>query len=473
MPDFTQRSHCYHELEECTQLTRDLWGGTRAMKLAGARWLPMEPKEQLLSYNNRLRRSILYNGYTRAVKSIAGKPFSKPASVSDAAEEQIARIEKDADRQGNNLTQFGKRFFECAIHNGMAHIFVDYPSAGKNVTVQDQRERDIRPFFVKYAPLDVLYWETSIDAMGKVFLSEVWLREYVVTAGKKLEKVRVLKPGQWEVYVKQDSKNGVEYALENTGELTYDNGRSIPFFTFYTNETGYLEAEPALEDLAWLNLAHWQSQSDQRNILRIARCGILFGSGLRDEDVERFKAVGPNTLWHSENPAAQLKYTEHTGAAIAAGRQDLTDLEIKMEVLGFLPFVQRSGDETATAKAIDESKGTSDIQVWINDLEAFFMACFSAAYTWIGQEMPEDFKVDIFQDFALSGRSATDVVALNDMRKNRQLSMETHLREVRKRGVISDDIDIDAEVARIKDEDAAALETMFPAGEKGGDGSRP
>ncbi len=457
-----QRSHCYQELVNASALTTALWGGTRAMREAGTVFLPMEPKETPLGYSNRLNRSILYNGYTKSVKNIAGKPFSKPVSTSpENLDEKIIALTKNADRCGNDLTQWAHKTFRTSIHFGMVHVLVDLPPLpveGEKRSVKGERDNDIRPYFTQYDPLDLLFWVSEYTPDGNKKLIEVRLRErYVRVDGKAGERVRVLRPGAWEIY--EHSAAGQEtWVKSGEGTLSYDGGKSIPLFTFYTNGSDFLEATPTLEDLAWLNLAHWQSQSDQRNILRIARCGILFGAGVKEEDKKEWDSIGPNSLWSTENPDAKLGFVEHSGAAISAGRQDLVDLECKMEVLGFLPFSERSGDVTATSKAIDEGKGATDIQVWVNDFEAFIISLFKAAYLWINVKMPEDFKVDIFQEFTLSARAATDIVALNEMRRNKMITPETHLRECRKRGVLSEDLDIDKEIKALEEEDANDLE---------------
>ena len=57
---------------------------------------------------------------------------------------------------------------------------------------------------------------------------------------------------------------------------------------------GFMTAHPPLMDLAWLNLAHWQSASDQRHILHVARVPILFGRNLTLP--EDGLALGPNRL---------------------------------------------------------------------------------------------------------------------------------------------------------------------------------
>ena len=55
-----------------------------------------------------------------------------------------------------------------------------------------------------------------------------------------------------------------------------------------------MRARPPLLDLAWLNLAHWQSSSDQRHILHIARVPILFARGM--DTAESQIDIGPNRI---------------------------------------------------------------------------------------------------------------------------------------------------------------------------------
>src|SRR6185295_4553940 len=95
----------------------------------------------------------------------------------------------------------------------------------------------------------------------------------------------------------------------------------------YLNRTGFMTGEPPLEELADLNVAHWQSSSDQRNILTVARVPILFGTGI--EGNEKLE-IGASSMIRTSDPNAKLTYVEHTGAAIGAGERDLERLEFQM-----------------------------------------------------------------------------------------------------------------------------------------------
>ncbi|MGR5448171.1 DUF4055 domain-containing protein, partial [Vibrio jasicida] len=80
---------------------------------------------------------------------------------------------------------------------------------------------------------------------------------------------------------------------------------------------------PPLAELAYMNVEHWQSKSDQQTILHVARVPILFAKMLGDNKI----TVGGAAVVKCEDENGDLKYVEHGGAAIEAGRLSLLDLE--------------------------------------------------------------------------------------------------------------------------------------------------
>jgi len=128
-----------------------------------------------------------------------------------------------------------------------------------------------------------------------------------------------------------------------------------------------MTAEPALLDLANLNIAHWQSDSDQRNILHVARVPILFAAGLGDSEAPIKKLNIGATTFINGQIGSDLKYVEHSGKGIEAGRQDLQDLEQRMAQMGLNMLVKgagRSGSATATARVLDQSEADSPLSMF-------------------------------------------------------------------------------------------------------------
>jgi hypothetical protein len=126
-----------------------------------------------------------------------------------------------------------------------------------------------------------------------------------------------------------------------------------------------------------------------------------------------------------------------------------------MMVLGLQPFLRKIGNQTATGQSIDESRANSDIQAWVLSLEAMLYHAYILAAEWVKAKVPEDFKIDIFNDFALLLRAIQDIEALIKIRQASEISRETFLREIKRRAVLSETVEVDEEIERINDEGPA------------------
>ena len=344
-------------LEKWEPIT-DLCGGTIQMRKAGRRWLPIETRESPSGYEARLKRSYLYGALTDTVQKLVAKPFARPITVAGDIPEQLEAIQGNADLEGRDLTQFSRNVFADALKYGLSHVLVDFPTNGGALTLAEERRLGQRPYFAHIQAQDLFAWKVGQGSDGAHKVTEIRFRERAVEYGPNFEEleanfIRVIDEEGYQRWRKEDGK---DWTLIEEG--THSFGR-VPLATFYTQRVDFMEGTPPLEDLAWLNIAHWQSHSDQRNILRFARVGILFASGLSEEEIESGISIGPSQLVHSTNPDAKLQYVEHTGKAIQSGENDLASLEKRMEVLGLSPLVERTAGSTATGRALDESRQIS------------------------------------------------------------------------------------------------------------------
>lgn len=448
-------------MKEQWELIDALLGSTLRIRRDAVKWLPKEERESNIAYRVRLERSILYGALRDTIRRLRSKPFSKPVKLEGSKPEQIESFIEDSDGAGTDLTQFAGAMFDDAVAHGLTHCLVDFPRVAEKpdetrdeiaTRVRSMRERElgIRARFVHVKACDLVYWASERDSSGRLVLSEIRIKECASEddgSGTQVERehVRVLTPRDWTLYVKRESK----WVVSDSGTHTF--GR-IPLVTVYFQRTGFMCAEPPLCELAWLNLAHYQSDSDQRNILRFARFGILFMKGVTAEEKKTEITIGPSKLIRSSSPDADLKVVEHSGKSIEAGRLDLQDLEARMEMLGLQPLMSRTGDATATGQAIDESKTQCDVQAWVRSLERGLTQAFGMAAEWMAVALPADFKVDIFSEFGLAMRAAEDIRNLIAARQGGLISHETFLLEVRRRALISETVDPKEEIQRIEDE---------------------
>ena len=478
-------SSAYLEMAERWELIIDLLGGTLAMRRAKKKWLPQEPKENDGAYRRRLNRSILLEALKDTIDSIVSRPFSRDLVIApEELPEVFAEIVDDVDRSKTSLKQLASDMLRDMATFGKSHVLVDFPRVPENelaangeasvASIAQERARGARPILSHISPQNLIGWTSDsrqrTDA-GDPMLTSIRIREFRLERSantnyldEEREYVRVITPTKWELWrrlsVSEMGKDKEEeYRLVEQGPWTLG---FIPLVTVYSKRTGFLTAEPPLEPLAWLNLAHWQSSSDQRNILRIARFAVLFVRGVSQEERDKgIGALGPTRGFITTNEKAEMKYVEHTGQAIGAGQKDLDKLEAQMETLGKNPLVERSGQSTATGKSIDHSKNMSQVQQWVRALELAIQDGFKFAGKWMNQELPGDFKVDIFSDFRVSNAGSNEVKLLIESFKSGGISHELLLREMKRRGFLGEGADIELELENQQDNEPP-LPTIDP-----------
>jgi len=447
----------YNAMASEWPLIDDLVGGSGPMQAGSAAYLPKFDKEETKHYNTRVANSILFSAYGDTVKSICGKPFSKALTMQGDLPAPLDELEDNVDGQGKSLSQLAKDIFFEFVNRGMGHILVDFPETinedGTTPNLQEERAKGLMPRFINIKSEQLIGWRTEKDAGGKPVLTRIRIAETQTEPDgmwgeKQVNYVRVIEPHSWRLY-RQGEKD--KYILETEGVNSLG---KVPLVTGYANQTGFMVAEPPLKELAETNLAHYRSDSDQRNILHMARTITLFVKGFTDEDAQKI-ALGPNQIISTLNPEGDAKFLEHSGNAIDAGAKDVEKLEERMMMLGLQPFLRKTGNQTATGQSIDESRANSDIQAWVMSLEKMLKMAFEIAAEWIGAELPDDFKVDIFNDFAIWVRALQDVADLTKIRQAGELSRTTFLREIKKRALLSETLSIDEEVAAIEAEGPA------------------
>lgn len=437
-----------------------LISGTKGMRERSVQYLPKEVGESPQAYNVRLERSFLFPGYAKAVGDMADKVFAKPIVIGEDVPAQLATAMENVDLGGRNLNVFAKETFRDAIHAGISYILVDMDrtpvgSDGRRLTLSRAQsvEMQRRPWAVHIPAKQVIGWRSeSVNGIER--LTQFRFKERVTENdgpyGEKLvDQIRVLlREGDavtWEIH-RQQANGG--WTLHDSGDVTIP---EIAICPVYVNRVGFMAGVPPLASLADINLQHWQSQSDQRNILHVARVPILFGAGFPNNDTIE---IGPYRMIRLSDPAAKLNYVEHSGAAIASGRQDLKDLEFQMQTLGLELLVPRPTAETATGAAIDQARMNTPLAMMAQALQDALeqMLGFMAVYEGIGPRDTAGGSLIVNTDFGVSLGSAEDGQILTQAVKDRIISRETWINEMKRRAVLSEDIDPEEEAQKALNE---------------------
>jgi hypothetical protein len=439
-----------------------LMGGTRAMRAAGEQLLPKWPKEESEDYCNRLKLSTLLPAYSETIKNNTGRVFAGPILLGEDVPPAIVEFSEDFDRQGNNLQVWAKSFFANGLSRGLCHALADYPNIKPSgdteqlVTLADAQAIKARPYAIIIRPQQVIGWRVS-NRDGKHVLEQFRYMESVEEEDGEfgmrcIPQIRILVPGGWMTYREQEKDGRKEWVLHEKGATSLDH---IPLTTYYTNRTGYMTATPPLLELAYLNVKHWQSQSDQDNILHVARVPMLAISGI-DDDTWELKVGTANAT--KLPTGGDMKWVEHTGKSIDAGRTSLTDLEDQMRVAGAkLLEREKRAVMTATQSEEEAAQELSPLQAMALGLEDAIDQILQHFAELSG--LPEGGHVQVQGNFDSDYIPEVSIPALIQLNLASKISDQTLFSELQRRNVVSQDLDWAEESAKIA-EQGPALGTL-------------
>jgi hypothetical protein len=350
-----------------------LLGGTDRMRAAGTTYLPQHPEETEANYQTRLKRSTLVNYYGRALDAGVGHAFKKPMKVENFPG-QLSPLLKDIDGAGNTIDQFGQEQLHNALHHGVVAFVVDYPALEVlPKTLAEQNAVKARSYVYPITAPHFIAAYSTIENGEERLTHFRYLTTQIVPSEDFMTEKCVNKVVVYEQFVKNGPVQVTEW-IEADSEWQKQPSKlllgvdEIPVVPAYAWRIGPMVGKPVLSDLADLNIAHWQSLSEQTNILSIARVPFLHAKGSNLNTIEP-NADGSSAVKEFKvsvhaaaitGPDGDIKWVETQGSSIKAGAENIDYLEAKMEQMGLVPTVSKTGSNTtATATAIDAAESSA------------------------------------------------------------------------------------------------------------------
>jgi len=442
------------------ELTQALMSGTSAMRKLGSKYLPMFALEEPDHYGRRLDRATLHPAYSRTVKTLTGKPFSKAVNTDEVASD-LKPLLDDIDLEGRNLDAFAAEVFEHTMATGLAGILVEFPDASHMDlptneaglrSVATEKEAGLRPYWVMIRAHQLLGWKDQ-RIKGRKVITQIRFVESVSEEDPEdefssgvVEQIRVIESTQWRTYRK--SKERTEWELFKTGVNT---AGFVPYVPCYGDRMSFMMGKPALLEMAHLAVKHWQSQSDQDNLLHVARVPILCSSGVDPND-KKFKIVLGGSSFIKLPDGADLKYVEHSGAAIGAGQESLTELMNQMKEAGAELLLLEPGQVTATKTMSDNEVGRCALQRMTRDFQDALNLALDFTMQWLGKGADKAGTVTVFQDFGAASLADASAQLLVGWNTSNKLSDQTTFEELQRRGTIRPDLTWEDEQDRMSEQ---------------------
>jgi hypothetical protein len=464
----------YKKWRTVWKMVDDLLGGTQTMRDAGVQYLPMHTAESATRYMSRLNRTFLYNGFKRTITSLVGKPFSEDVHVAKEIPGQVMEYLADCDLLGHDTTFFAAQLTKVGLAKGLFHFLVEYPNVKGRLTLEEKKQQNVRPYFLFVDPDDVIGWQYKVIS-GQYILTQLRIKQCIMRQNGEFGEVEVQQVRVYDLApegvlfrlfeLRNDAMNQPVWMVVDGGVTTT---KRIPFVTgYFGDRCGYMQAEVPLQDLMWMNIEHWQSSSEQRNILNIARIPFWVVSGYSEElddqgaPINTIK-IGSDQMIKLEDPQAKIEIVESNGNAISLGRTDLQDIEARMSIQGASLLYKKTGkgDTTATESAHDAEAEDCALASMMKELENKLSNGIRLMEEWESIPVTEGKLVTINTDFGIEPQDAADLQALYQSRIAGQITHLTYLKELQRRKVLAPSVKIEDE------EKAAKLEGPVPVPQK-------
>jgi hypothetical protein len=429
IPDgqFWQLALCWEPVRACLE-------GTSYLRANSHRYLPQQPRELDDAYKGRVSRSVFSPYFGRVVRTAVGLILRKPIRLEGGDQTFWDAWRLDCDRQGTDLDEFTRNQLFNSIAWGHSSWMVDFPDAREIRTLKDQLDAQLKPYFVQVDPWSVIGWrqDPRKDA-GK--LQQVRIKEVVSVPKGRFgneykNRVRVLEPGNWEVWEEvNDSKKWAIVEQGNTS-LGY-----IPMVTTYSNKIGTLFSKPPLMEIAHLNLTHYARHADLIHALHIASQPMLVLKGWDDQSDPVGLSVN-NALVLP--PDGDAMYVEPASSAFDAQRAELEALVEEMSSLGIAVLTkQKNVAESGLSKTLDRVDANSMLSIISKDLEQTLQIAIDMAAEYAGIQAPQ---VVIDRDFQTDPMQGQDITAINTMFTSGLLDQQTALELLRRGEVLPDEM---------------------------------
>ena len=150
---------------------------------------------------------------------------------------------------------------------------------------------------------------------------------------------------------------------------------------------------------------------------------------------------------------SELKYVEHSGAAISAGASALADLQNQMIETGAELLVKKPGERSATEAANDAEANKCDLQRTVETFEDALNTALQFTADFAG--LDKGGKATLFKDFGAANLSEASAQLVLSMQQGGLITKGTAIKELQRRGELDGEIVPEDELEAVDQEGPA------------------
>ncbi len=421
-----QKNAQYDAMAATWKKMRDCSIGLRAVRARGSTYLPRlggQDSDADASYQSYLNRAQFFNAVGRTVDSMGGHIFRKQPVIT--LPKAMDEYKNDINMGGLSLEGFLNNIVEEVVEVGRAGVLVEHPEReddadGVKLTVEESRQRGLRPYLTSYAAEDIINWSTgrvnNATVLTRVFLSEkytqddeelIQIRELFLDGayGQRVwrQSTEKNKKGGWFVFSEVfPKKNGAEI-----GE--------IPFYPIGTKEAGMEIQDPPLEGLADTCLGFYRNSADYENALHVAGTPTPWINGITNP--EEFPAIhlGSNTFLKLP-PEAEAGFLQTGADGVAALKEAMQEKKQEMAAQGARMLeADKRAVESAESQAIKRGGENSILASLAGSVEMSMTKALRFMAEWIGATDADKVNVELNKDYM---PNVLDASTMKEYREN-------------------------------------------------------
>lgn len=405
-PDYTKYATVW-------RMMRDTIEGHRVINAAGQTYLPALTDQTIQEYKAYLKRAVFFNAVGRVSEALIGMVFRKQPTIEAEA---IGEFVDDITGSGQPLASFAQEVFSEVVDVRRCGVLVDHPSnEGGPITLAQAAQMGLRPYLAMYKAEDIINWRIDVNNGGDM-LTLVVLRERREDATdpfevKYVEQYRVLRMVEGVYTQELWQKNGKAFTMVSQITPTR-NGQPLDFipFRFFGGTDGTCSVmPPLLEDLAYINIAHYRNSADLEHGLHYTGLPTAVITGVSAND--NTYSIGSGNAWVFENPQAKATFLEFTGQGLGPLKEAIKDKEQQMAALGArMLSPEKLAAESADSISQRRTGEISTLAGLAQNTSRGLTVCLEWLRDWIPAQ--GDVKVSLNTEFVPKGMTAQDVTAL-------------------------------------------------------------
>lgn len=463
MPVNTSRTD-YDAFSDLWSRLRDCFGGRDKVIAAGHRYVPNLPGLDHAMNQAYRARGNFYNAVSRTVFGLVGAIFQKEPVFTVSS--QFESYLEDVTLTNVTMEMFSLEASHETMLIGRYGVLVDMAKQAPFPAPVIE----VRPYFVGYQAEDIINWRTERQG-GEEILTLVVLRESVEENDAKdpfilncVPQFRVcqLLNGVYAQQLWRKKPNTEEFIPFGEPIVPERRGAALTYIPFIflgsTHVTPHLQ-QPAMIDLANVNLAHWRNSVDHEHGLHLVALPTPWVAGIKGAGDGKMK-IGPSQVWELDKDG-KAGMLEFTGAGLRSLHEAMEEKKKEMATLGARMLeAQEKMNETATAVLVRHSADYASLKTIAQTVEQGLTMLLQIMCWWMGTETKASdvtsAQAELNKEFmSVKVDPQTIQVALTALQSG-NMSFETFYAILQQGGWTRDGIDAEAERAAI-DKQTAAL----------------